>query len=101
MFVFAGIPCAENDKCSDIAGAKIHIWVMDKDHEVAKIRAINYIEDTLWKITNLEHDFSISPEQLDNLHESEYILYKKALEFGIAADFLAYPKKQSDNNGSF
>lgn len=93
MFVIDAVPLSSNKTCQDIAGGKVHIWVIADDKETAKIQALEYIAKYFWKATNIEREFEIQQEQLPRLHEDEELLYRKALLYGIAADFLAYPKK--------
>ncbi|NTW72887.1 MAG: hypothetical protein HGA49_11695 [Eubacteriaceae bacterium] len=92
MFVIKAVPLPTNEDCKDIAGAKVHIWVFADSKENAKVRAMNYIMKLLWEIKDFEYEFEIRQEQIPNLHEDEAVLYRKALQYGIAADFLAHPK---------
>ena len=92
MFVIDGVPLPENHNYSTIGGAKIHIWVMDKEIESAKDKAISYVSQYIWHAQGIEYAFEILPEQIRELDISEATLYQKELRNGIAADFLAYPK---------
>lgn len=92
MFVINAIPQSNNKEHEDLAGAKVHIWVISDDRETAKIRAIDYITKYHWEVTSVEYELLIQPEQIPNLHNNEALLYKKALQYGISADFVAYPK---------
>lgn len=94
MFVFSAIPTSSNKDCKDIAGAKVHIWVMEENLETARIRALTDITSYHWEVTDVEYESEILPKQLSYLHESEALLYHKALQNGIAADYLAFPVKQ-------
>ena len=94
MFVFNAIPTSSNKECKDIAGGRVHIWVMEENLETAKIRALTDIASYHWKVTGVEYESEILPEQFSHLHESEALLYHKALQNGIAADYLASPVKQ-------
>ncbi|QQE75188.1 hypothetical protein [Brevibacillus composti] len=93
LFVINIVPMPDNKDCEDIAGAKAHVWVIAEDKESAKLRAINYIEKSLWKVINFEYELEIHQEQIPSLHEDEVRLYERALQHGIAADYIAYPKK--------
>lgn len=92
MFAINVVPTPDNKDCEDIAGAIAHIWVISEDKESAKIRAVDYITSYLWKIINFEHEFEIRQEQIPELHEAEASLYKKACQYGIAAEYIAHPK---------
>ncbi|RKD26712.1 hypothetical protein BEP19_16035 [Ammoniphilus oxalaticus] len=96
MFVIDIVPMPDNNKCDDIAGAKAHIWVISKDRESAKLRVINYIEKHLWSVTNFEYEFEIQQELIPSLHADEARLYESALRLGIAADYVAFPKKPAE-----
>ncbi|AIQ73907.1 hypothetical protein NST28_11825 [Paenibacillus sp. FSL R10-2791] len=98
MFVIDAIPAPTNKDCEDIAGARVHVWVISKDKENAKLQAMDYITSYLWTITNIEYELEIQHEQILDLGEDETQLYRKACQFGIAADFLAYPKIPKDRN---
>lgn len=100
MFVIKGVPSKDNQDCLGIAGAYIHIWVMDSSIQSAKHKAIEYIKKYLWEPLGFEHEFEISSEQLASLHEDEMKLYQKAVHFGIAAEFLAYQSDDSDVDSS-
>ena len=93
MFVINVIPTMENEFYKDVAGAKVHIWVISSDIETAKLRAISYNEKFLWKIINFEYEFEIREEQIPKLHEDELRLYQSALRHGIAADYIAHSKE--------
>jgi len=93
LFVINIVPMQENEINKDIAGAKAHICVISSVRERAKLRAIDYIKKHLWNIVNVEYELLIHEEQIPNLHEDEFALYKSALHSGIAAHFLAYPKE--------
>lgn len=92
LFVINVIPMQENEIYENVAGAKAHIWVISKDKESAKLRAINYNEKFHWEIIDFEYEFEIHEEQIPKLHEDESRLYQSALSHGIAADYLAYVK---------
>lgn len=92
MFVIDGVPLPENPNYTTVGGAKIHIWVMDEDVSSAQMRAITLIKQTLWKVQDIAHAFEIQPEVLPNLETAEALLYRKALQNGIAAEFLAFPR---------
>ncbi|MGO4540349.1 hypothetical protein [Paenibacillus sp. 2TAB19] len=92
LFVLNVVPSQFNKQCEDIAGAKAHIWIISDDKDKAKARAESYVIGALWNVINFEHELEIFPEHLQKLHEAEAHLYKMALQQGIAADFLAYPK---------
>jgi hypothetical protein len=92
MFVIDAVPLPTNTELSDIAGARVHVWVISNDKESAKIRALDYIAMYQWKVSTVERELEIQPEQISGFHEAEIALYLKAQQFGIAADFLAYPK---------
>lgn len=96
MLVINGTPLPENHNYNTVGGAKIHIWVMDNDADSAQEKAESFVKQYLWKIQSVEHVLQISQGQLPYLHEAEALLYQKALRDGIAADFLAYPKVDSD-----
>lgn len=96
MFVINAVPKLTNENFKDIAGAKVHVWVLSDSKESAKTRAVNYIEKYLWDVKDFEYELEISQEQLRNLHKDEAALYLKAHQSGIAADFVAYPKIPGD-----
>ena len=93
MFVFNAVPIPLNKSCERVAGAKVHIWVIATDMESAKIRALDYIANYFWEVTSLEYELEIPQEQISQLHEDKIWLYQKALQYGIAADFLEYLKE--------
>jgi hypothetical protein len=92
LFVINIVPSPENKDCQDIAGAKAHVWTISDDKEKAKLRAIEYIKKTHWQIVEFEYEFEIHEQQIPKLHEDEARLYNMALRYGIAADYIAYPK---------
>ncbi|WP_375104097.1 hypothetical protein ACDZ28_04205 [Paenibacillus sp. RS8] len=92
MFAIDAIPAPSNKDCDDIAGARVHIWVISKDKEGAKIRALDYITNYHWEVTNVEYEFEIQQALIPNLGVDELRLYQNALLYGISADFLAHPK---------
>lgn len=96
MFVIKGIPLKANRNYDIVAGAYIHIWVMDTDIQSAEHKALDYITNLLWNPLEIEHAFEIFQEQIGKLHTDEFRLYQVALNFGICADFLAYAK-ENDN----
>lgn len=98
MFVIKGIPLPENHNYGTIGGANIHIWVMSDNLSNAKDNALSFIQEYLWKPQSVEHAFEILPGQISQLHEDEAKLYHKALQNGIAADFLAYPVVDGNPN---
>lgn len=92
MLVIDGVPLSENHNYDTVGGAKIHIWVMDEDADSAQEKAISLVNQYLWEVKGVECVLQISQEQLQHLHKAEALLYQKALQNGIAADFLAYPR---------
>lgn len=94
LFVFDGQPKPESSDLSHIAGAKIHIWVISKDMNGARKKALSYIGEYGWDVTGEKYAFDVLPEQIDSLEKSELSLYQRALSHGIAADFLSYPKTE-------
>lgn len=92
MFAINVVPTPDNKDCEDIASAIAHVWVISEDKESARIRAVDYITSYLWKVINFEHEFEIQPELIPELHEAEALLYMKALQHGISADYIANPK---------
>lgn len=96
MFAIKATPKPENEQCADIAGANVHIWVMADYLEEARERALAYIATYLWDVQTIEHELEIQPEQIAGLHVNESLLFQKAVQHGIGADFLAYPKHQGN-----
>lgn len=90
MFVIDAVPLKENKNYETVAGAKIHIWVIDTDISSAEKRALSYVSKYLWSATKIEHAFAILPQHIDDLGKSELRLYHTALQHGISADFLAW-----------
>ncbi len=95
MLVVSGIPSKENKDAFSLAGAIIHVWIESENASIAKEKAYNYIKRYHWIPESVEHAFEILPGQLPQLGASESRLYHQAQQFGIAADFLAWPKDQS------
>lgn len=96
MFVFKAIPLPTNQNFEMVAGANVHIWVIDKNIKSAVKRAIDYVNKYLWEVQSIEHEFEITQEQIDSLHTLEAQLYNNALLNGISADFLAWPNIEGD-----
>lgn len=90
MFVIDGTPLPQNHNYSKVAGAKIHIWVMDDNMDSARSKAISLINNSLWEIQGIEYAFEMLQEQISELDKLEVQLYQKALRLGIAALFVAY-----------
>lgn len=90
-FVIHSVPMRENQNFETVAGAKVHIWVMDNDIESAKQRALKYIKSYLWNPIEVEYEFEISREQIPDLHPDEARLYCEAFQYDIAADFVGWP----------
>ena len=87
------VPMQENEVYESIAGAKAHIWVISNDRESAKLRAIDYNEKFLWEVTSFVYELGIREEQIPSLGEDESRLYHLALHHGIAAEYIAHPKR--------
>jgi len=90
MFVIKSIPTVMNQNYGKIGGAFVHVWVMDGEQDAALLRAKAYIRSCLWEPEAVEYAFQILPEQIPELHEDEAKLYRRALEQGLAADFLGW-----------
>lgn len=97
FFVINVIPTQDNKNYESIAGAKSHIWVMSNDKESAKLRAIDYNENSHWRIISFEYEFEIRKEQIASFHKDEQRLYQSALHSGIAVDYIAYQKNSEEN----
>ncbi len=93
FFVIRAEPTEAAVSAQDIAGAIVHIWVMDSSLEQAEARARSYILDYAWIALKTDYAFEINDKQIASLGAEERTLYQKALRHGIAADFLGYPKK--------
>jgi hypothetical protein len=62
MFVIDAVPAPANEDCKDIAGAKVHVWVLTDCMKSAKTRAVNCVERYLWEVKSFEHELEISQE---------------------------------------
>lgn len=98
MFVFEAVPEETNERCKEIAGALVHVWVMSDSMEAAKIIATANIKSYHWDVKGIEHEFVIQPEQISRLHKREAALYHLALKNGIASEYIAHPKVPRPDN---
>lgn len=90
MFVIRSTPLPENRNYGKIAGAFVHVWVISTDLSSAQEIAYTFIRHYLWTPEEIEHAFEIEPEQISSLHKDEIALYRQALKFGVAADFVGW-----------
>ena len=95
-FVVASVPLPESKWHHQLAGANVHIWVMDNSIDSARNRAICYIQDQAWKPHEIRFETEIPREQIPSLGKGEARLYNQALTSGLAADFLAFPLQDGD-----
>ena len=93
MFVIKSVPLPSNQHSKTIRHALVHIWVFSDNINNAQTKACDYIKSFKWNPLSVEHAFEITEEQLSHLHKDEDLLYRKACQFGIAADFLASPMR--------
>ena len=97
MFLIKGVPLPTNQNYEIVSSAHVQIWIMDNKVQSAQSRAFEYLKSHLWEPTKIEYAFVISPEHLAYLHKSEVLLYQKALQNQIAAEFVTYPKNENQS----
>lgn len=99
MFVIHSVPSPSNQHFETVRYAKVHIWVMDDDGDSALNRARSYIAEQNWQPLQIEYGAPIPPELLPQLDTEEARLYLTALQYGIAADFVAAPVTDRPGSG--
>lgn len=92
LFVIKGVPSPANHNFNLVGGAFIHVITVCDNMDNAKDRALSFIRSQLWEPQEIENAFEILPEQAPLLDKAEASLYSKALQEGISAMFVAYPK---------
>lgn len=90
MFVIDSIPLPQNPNFGSVAGAKVHICVVDNDISSAQQKAMSYVEQYFWNPKEIELSFEMPQEQLPLLETPEEALLRKAFRDGIAAVFYGY-----------
>lgn len=92
FFLMHGKPAPESSEYANVSHGNIHIWVMAPDADAAEKIALSYVTGYHWIPEETEYALEIQPEQIPTLHEAEARLYRQALEFGVAADFVGVKK---------
>lgn len=96
MYVIKSIPMPESPFYTSISSALVHIWIMSDSQSSALETALAYIKCQAWEPLEIEHAFEILPEQVQGFHKDEQLLYRKALKYGIAADFVSSPIQEGN-----
>ena len=87
LFRVRAVPRRRHPQADDLAGAYIHVWVLDNAFEAARERVSPFLADCHWRIEEWLNEFRITEAQIERLNPSEAANYKRALEAGISADF--------------
>lgn len=93
FFAFEATPTAASPQATDLAGADIHIWVQADSMAGAESTARQHIMDFAWVVKELSLARHWPLERIPDLHKDEQALAQRAIRFGVAADFLAWPKE--------
>lgn len=95
MFVITAVPAKENIHFNKVFMAEVHIWVIADSLDTAQNAALEDIKGHLWIPQEIQYAFDVTPEQLQNLHKDEALLYQRALKLGIAADYIGSPVREN------
>ena len=93
FFAFEAIPTTASPQATDLAGADIHVWVQAESMAGAESTARQHIMDFAWVVQELSLARHWPLERIPDLHKDEQALVQRAIRYGIAADFLAWPKE--------
>ncbi len=95
FFAFEATPTVASPQARDLAGADIHIWVQADSMAGAESTARQHIMDFSWVVTELSLARHWPLERIPDLHKDEQALAQRAIRYGVAADFLAWPKEDN------
>ena len=87
LFRVRATPRRNHPQADELAGAYVHVWVLDTDFETARERVAPYLADGHWQIEEWLNEFRISEAQIEKLNPPEAANYRRALDNGISADF--------------
>ena len=87
LFRIRATPRRRHPRANELAGAYVHVWVLDHDFETARERVSPFLAACDWRIEEWLNEFRITEAQIETLNLSETSNYKRALEAGISADF--------------
>ena len=80
-------PTAQNSQVDELAGAIATVIVFADTEELGRARSSRYIARQHWEIVEVKRVIRICPKQIANLQKSFQLLFQKAEQFGIAAQF--------------
>lgn len=85
-----GKPSLNSPESKEIAGAYINCWVSSKSKNIAKNKAIKYVNKQEWEVLNIEEIFLANRERYLDEHES-LECFDQAVDCGIGAIFYTWP----------
>lgn len=95
-FVINAEPSTSSPHAQTVAGTFVHIWVLADSIETAQALAMAHIMDQGWIGQDIGFLSGCTPELLADLNAAESAAYRKALQQGIAAYFVAWPHEERD-----
>ncbi|MDJ0722959.1 MAG: hypothetical protein QNJ04_15090 [Desulfobacterales bacterium] len=87
LFRVRATPRRHHPQADELAGAYVHVWVLDTDFETARERVAPFLADSHWRIEEWLNEFRITEAQIATLNPSEAANFQRALDAGISADF--------------
>jgi len=85
-------PTAQNSLVEELAGAIATVMVFADTEEIGRARSSRYIARQHWEIVEVKRVLRMCPKQIANLQKNFHVLYQKAEQFGIAAQFDGWPR---------
>ncbi len=92
FYQFEVQPTDQNSQAQDLAGAIATVMVFADIEEIGRARSSRYIARHHWRIVATKRVLRMCPGQLANLQAHFCSLYKRAEQFGIAAQFDGWSK---------
>ena len=87
LFRVRATPRRHHPQVDELAGAYVHVWVLDTDFETARERVAPLLADGHWRIEEWLNEFRITGAQIAKLNPSEAANCRRALDAGISADY--------------
>lgn len=91
VFVIEAKPNQDSEYKS-YGDSRVHIWVRGGDIDSAKAIMLNHVRSHHWIPKEIVSAYSIPLPLTDNLDTQESALYHRALQYGVASDFLNWKK---------
>ncbi len=99
LFRVRAMPLRRHPNSSQLAGAYVHVWVIETDFETARKRVSPYLADHHWRVEEWLNEFRITEAQIANLNPTESANYMRALASGISADYHSWKCRPGVSGG--